>query len=195
MNEYFKKFIENISLTKNQRDDSLTKYIGVCKTLNSEFYNSEYSNSIKFLFGSYKKKTTISHPEKDVDVIFKIPKEKFEDYQKQENGPSNLLTKVKNTLKNTYSTTDKIKNWTKVVLVDFSTFKVEVLPAFEKDDGKFIVPNTGDGEDWIIFDPKSEIVNFENSNKLNNGLTRDLIKIIKKWKIGAKETFGVLKMV
>ena len=183
MNEHFEKFIDNISLTKNQRDDSLTKYIGICKTLNSEFYSSEYSDSVKFLFGSYKKKTTISHPGKDVDVIFKIPQEKFEEYQKQANGPSNLLTKVKNTLKATYSTTDKIKNWTKVVVVDFSTFKVEILPALEKDDGKFIVPNTGDGEDWVIFDPKSEITSFKNSNNSNNGLTRNLIKIVKKWKI------------
>ena len=183
MNEYFKKFIENISLTKNQREDAITKYVGVCKTLNSEFYDSEYSDSVKFLFGSYKKKTTISHPKKDVDVIFRIPKEKFEEYQKQENGPSNLLTKVKDTLKGTYSTTDKIKNWTKVVLVDFTTFKVEVLPAFEKNDKKFVIPNTGDGEDWAIFDPRSEIVDFENSNKDTDELTRNLIKIIKKWKI------------
>ncbi len=80
MDDYFKKFIENISLTKNQREDAKTKYIGVCKVLNNEFYNSEYNDSVKFLFGSYKKKTTISHSNKDIDVIFKIPKIKFEEY-------------------------------------------------------------------------------------------------------------------
>lgn len=184
MYEQFKKFIENISLSKKQREDAMTKYVGACKTLNSEFYNSKYSDSVKFLFGSYKKKTTILHTDKDVDVIFKIPKTKFNEYQEQDNGPSNLLTKVKNTLKDTYPTTDKIKNWTKVVLIDFLTFKVEVLPAFEQDNGKYTIPNTGEGEDWIRdFDPKSEIDNFYTSNTKNNNITRNLIKIIKKWKI------------
>ncbi len=67
-------------------------------------------------------------------------------------------------------------------MVDFSTFKVEVLPALERDDKKFIVPNSGHGEDWIIFDPKSEIDGFEKSNDKTDQLTRNLIKIIKKWK-------------
>ncbi len=183
MEEYFKKFIKNISLTETERNDAITKYIGVCKALNKEFYDSEYHESVKFLFGSYKKKTTISHPEKDVDVIFKIPESKFEEYKKQENGPSNLLTRIKNVLKDKYPTTDRIKNWTKVVLVDFVSFKIEVLPAFEKKDGDFKIPNTGSGENWANFDPKKEIEDFNESNKKTGGLTRDLIKIVKKWKI------------
>jgi len=183
MEEYFKKFIDKISLTSNQRRDAIIKYKNVCKTLYNEFYDGEFQESSKFLFGSYKKKTTISHLEKDVDVIFKIPKEEFEKYQNQENGPSNLLTKVKNTLKDTYPTTDKIKNWTKVVLIDFQTFKVEVLLALENSDGTFKIPNSGSGSDWESFNPKKEIDEFYDSNKETNGLTRDLIKIIKKWKI------------
>jgi len=184
MQEYFEKFIESISLTKNQRDDAITKYEGVCNCLNKEFYNSEYSDKVKFLFGSYKKKTTISSNTKDIDVIFKIPKDKFQEYQSQENGPSNLLTKVKNTLKDKYSTTENIKNWTKIVLVDFKSFKVEVLPALEQENGKFTIPNSGSGEDWVTdFDPKKEIDDFFISNNSNNKLTRKLIKIIKKWKL------------
>lgn len=183
MEEYFKKLIDNISLTVNQREDAITKYKNVCKTLYKEFYNGDFQESSKFLFGSYKKKTTISHLGKDVDVIFRIPKKDFYVYQNQENGPANLLTKVKNILKDTYSTTDKIKNWTKVVLVDFQSFKVEVLPALENDDGTFTIPNTSDGDDWQIFNPKKEIDKFFDSNKKNGDLTRELIKIIKKWKI------------
>jgi hypothetical protein len=57
----------------------------------------------------------------------------FDKYRNQTGGPSNLLTRVKNKLQETYSTTERIKNWTKVVLVDFNSFKVEVLPAFEQD--------------------------------------------------------------
>jgi hypothetical protein len=58
----------------------------------------------------------------------------FDKYRNQTDGPSNLLTNVKNKLQKTYPTTERIKNWTKVVLVDFNSFKVEVLPALEQDD-------------------------------------------------------------
>lgn len=183
MQEYFEKFINTISLTKNQREDAIKKYEGVCRCLNQNFYNTEYSNKVKFLFGSYKKKTTISSNTKDVDVIFKIPKDKFSEYQSQENGPSNLLTKIKKILQSKYSTTENIKNWTKVVLVDFQTFKVEVLPAMEQENGKFTIPNNGQGADWLEdFNPKGEIDNFYKSNNSNGKLTRKLIKIVKKWK-------------
>ena len=183
MDEYFKQFIENISLTSAQKDDAMTKYKWVCRCLYKEFYWWEYSESSKYLFWSYKKKTTINSQYKDVDVIFKIPKDEFEKYKNQESWPSNLLTRVKNTLKKTYSTTDNIKNRTKVVLVDFTTFKVEVLPALEQEDWKFTIPNSWEGEDWQVdFDPKLEVNNFYQSNKDTKWLTRNLIKIIKKWK-------------
>lgn len=183
MDSYFRKFIENISLTSAQKDDAMTKYKGVCKSLYKEFYDGDFSDSVKFLFWSYKKQTTISCKDKDVDLIFKIPKVVFDKYSNQTNWPSNLLTKVKNKLKETYSTTERIKNWTKVVLVDFNSFKVEVLPAFEQDNLKFTIPNSWAGPDRIQdFDPRSEIDDFYESNKNNQWLTRDLIKCIKKWK-------------
>lgn len=184
MDSYFRKFIENISLTSAQKDDAMTKYKGVCKSLYKEFYEGDFSDNVKFLFWSYKKWTTISSNNKDVDVIFKIPKVEFEKYKNQTNWPSNLLTRVKNKLQETYSTTDKIKNWTKVVLVDFNSFKIEVLPALEQDDWKFTIPNSWEGPDWLQdFDPKSEINDFYESNKNNKWLTRDLIKCLKRRKI------------
>jgi hypothetical protein len=184
IDQHFEKYIDKISLSSIQNEDALIKYDGVCRSIYKEFYDSQYNERAKFLFGSYKKRTVISNEEKDVDVIFKIPKEKFEIYQGQENGPSNLLTKIKTTLQVTYPATDRIKNWTKVVLVDFQSFKVEVLPALEQENGKFTIPNTGEGQDWICdFDPKKDIDDFNNSNNTTNGLTRNLIKLAKKWKL------------
>jgi hypothetical protein len=50
MDAYFRKFIENISLTSTQKDDAMTKYKNVCKSLYKEFYEGNFSDSVKFLF-------------------------------------------------------------------------------------------------------------------------------------------------
>jgi len=78
MQEQFLKFYENIKLTSAQREDAKTKYTGVCKKLHDHYYSdAEYDGSTKLLIGSYGKQTHI-RPARDVDVIFIMPPEKFE---------------------------------------------------------------------------------------------------------------------
>lgn len=179
----FTKFIENITLTETQWKDAKTKYEGVCACLDKHFYDSEYNENHKFLFGSYKLKTCVRPivPEQDVDVLFKIDDSTYAKYQ---NNPSGLLQEVRMTLKEKYTTTDKIKAWGKVVLIQFSdgTHNVEVLPACEMCDGKFLIPNTEDGGVWNVFDPRTPIKLFQDSNQSSNSLTQELTKIIKAWK-------------
>lgn len=178
--------MKDITLSKADRDDAETKYTGVGKKLHSHYYGGTYDDSKKFLFGSHKTHTNIlpicdGH---DVDLIFKIPREIFDKYDAYESsGQAALLQDVRNALKEKYTTTDKIKAWTKVVLVEFSEghHNVEVLPALELEDGTFKIPNSCDGGDWEIFDPRAELKKFEDSNKASDGLTRDLAKMIKSW--------------
>lgn len=86
-------------------------------------------------------------------------------------------------LKEKYTTTDKIKAWGKVVLVQFAEnhHNVELLPALEKEDGTFLIPNSENGGSWDYFDPRMEIDKFNESNKATSGLTRDLAKMLKAW--------------
>jgi len=58
---------------------------------------------------------------------------------------------------------------------------VEVLPAYEDENGNFIIPNSENGGSWETFDPKSQVEAFKESNKSTNELTRDLIKMLKAW--------------
>ena len=53
--------------------------IGVCKKLHDSYYDNEYDEKTKFLFGSYKTKTNVRplSEDQDVDVLFKIPEEIF----------------------------------------------------------------------------------------------------------------------
>lgn len=181
--QQFEKFIDNIKLTSAQRKDAKTKYTGVCKKLHDNYYpDIEYSGSTKLLIGSYGKKTHI-RPPRDVDVLFIMPPEKFEQYQDNEgNSQSQLLQDIKKVLSEKYTTADKIKAWGKVVLVKFSegVHNVELLPAWEKDDGTFIIPNTENGGSWEIWDPKTEIKNIKESDS-KTGKTKSLIRMIKRW--------------
>lgn len=186
MEEQWKQFSENIRLTENQESDAQTKYEGVCTKLHTSYYSTDYDGSTKFLFGSYKTKTNVRPltEKQDVDVIFKIPIETYEKYKNyKNNGPSALLQEVKGYLEKKYTTTDEIKAWGKVVLVKFKdgTHNIEVLPAYEKDDNTFIIPNSKNGGSWDKFDPRKQIDNFYSSNESTNGMTAELARMIKTW--------------
>jgi hypothetical protein len=186
MKKQFTKFSENNRLTESQETDAKTKYTGVCKTLHKSYYENEYDGKTKLLFGSYKTKTNTRpvSEKQDVDVIFKIPEETYNKFKNYEgNGPSALLQEIKDILKKTYTTTDEIKGWGKVVLVKFADNKhnVEVLPAFELEDKTFIIPNSENGGSWDDFDPREQVNIFQTSNNTTNTLTADLTRMMKTW--------------
>ena len=187
MKEQFKKFNEDIRLTSNQIEDAKTKYNGVCKTLHNKYYESNYDGKTKLLFGSYKTKTNIRPltEMQDVDVLFKIPQETFDKFDEYEsNGQSALLQEINDVLKETYSTTDKISAWGKVVLVKMAdnTHNVEVLPALENEDGTFTIPNSSNGGSWENSDPRKQVSDFQTANNNSNGLTAELGRMMKAWK-------------
>ena len=158
MEENFSQFSDNLKLTSNQREDAKKKYEGVCECLDKHYYDSEYNENHKLLFGSYKTRTNIRPiiPEQDVDVLFKISEELYNSYK---NNPERLLQDMRSALKQKYATTDKISAWGKVILIQFSdgTHNVEVLPAIENNDSTFLIPNTESGGSWEYIDPRSQI--------------------------------------
>lgn len=187
MKKQFDIFNSNIRLTDIQEADAKIKFDGVCKTLHNYYFSSDYNGNSKFLFGSYKKKTNIRPitAQQDVDVIFIMPNSEFEKYDNyKSNGQSALLQKVKDILSTTYSTTNTIKGWGKVVLVKFAENKhnVEVLPAWENTDGSFKIPNSENGGSWENFDPRKDIELFRSSNSLTNGQTAKMSRMMKSWK-------------
>ena len=186
MNEYFSKFLDRIQLTNNQLNDAKRKYNWVCKVLHDYFYGTNYDWSTKLLFWSYKKKTNIRPitTDQDVDVLFKLPEDIYNQYSNHNwNGQSKLLQKIKDVLSKKYSTTENIKWWGKVILVEFAdnTHNVELLPAFENNDKTFFIPNSSDWWSWEQFNPRKGINNFFESNNNTKGLTRKLSRIIKNW--------------
>lgn len=180
--EQFGKFYENIKLTSLQREDAKKKYDGVCKKLHDHYYpDTEYSGQTRLLIGSYGKHTHI-RPARDVDVIFYMPDEKFNQYDdNQSNGQSQLLQDIKKILEEKYPNTP-IKAFGKVVILEFADTQhnVELLPAWENENGIFKIPNSENGGNWETFDPRKEIETIEKSDE-KTGQTKMLIRMIKKW--------------
>lgn len=190
MEELISLFDERLRLTEKQEEDAKIKYSWVCETIHKYYYpNKIYDWSTKYLFGSYKKKTNIRpiSESQDVDVLFKMPQEEFDrynNYWEESNWQSALLQKIRDILKDTYTTTDIVKAWWKVILIKFSNGKhnVEVLPARENEDGSFKIPNT---ENWWrreTFNPREDIKIFKDSNADSLWLTAILSRFLKSWK-------------
>lgn len=189
MDEQFKEFCKNIKLTSIQREDARTKYSGVCKKIHDSFYTSEYNGNTKLIFGSYSKaKNTTIRPmidDQDVDVLFKIPEDVFEQYRAyRTGGQSALLQRIRGILlESRYSLGERPKAWGKVILVKTTdgTHNVELLPALEHKDGSFTIPNSENGGSWDYFNPRDGLEKFRVSNENTGGLTRDLSRMIKRW--------------
>lgn len=183
MHEHFEEMLSRLKLTEDQRNDAKTKYTNVAQLLHSEFYDTEFNGATKLLIGSYGKHTNI-RPPGDVDLIFKIPLDIYEQYQ---DSPGALLQRIRKILSQHYATTDKISAWGKVVLVKFSDGKhdVELLPALEIDN-VFMIPNTENGGAWESFDARADLDIVRNSNSATGGVTLPLVRIIKRWRKQAK---------
>jgi len=178
----FDKFLSEIQLTDTQKKDAQTKYEGVCEKLNSKYPYVYNTGSPKLLVGSYGKKTAISPPT-DIDIIFVMPPSEYKRYDEYRgNGQSQLLQDIKKVLLEKYPNTD-IRGDGQVVQVNFVSYNVEVVPGFRLKNGNYRIPDTHDGGGWKETSPKTEMENITNSNKLTNGNTVKLIKMIKAWKV------------
>jgi hypothetical protein len=184
MDAYFVEMLRRLKLTKAQKKDAKGKYNRVAKALHNVFYTTQYDGKTKLLIGSYGKKTNI-RPPRDVDLLFNIPFDVYEHYdQYNGNGASALLQRIRGILDSEYDTTETPKAWGKVVLVKFPDGKhdIELLPAYEVGDGVYKIPNTEDGGFFEDFDVGSDLAVVSDSNRETGGITRQLIKMVKKWK-------------
>lgn len=184
MDAYFVEILGRLKLTKAQKADAKGKYNRVAKALHEKFYTTKYDGKTKLLIGSYGKHTNIRPPQ-DVDLLFRLPLEAYEHYEQYNgNGASALLQKIRSILNDEYETSEPPNAWGKIVLVKFPDGKhnVELLPAYEVGEGVYKIPNTEDGGYFEDFDVGSDLAVVADSNKETGGVTRKLVKMVKKWK-------------
>jgi len=181
ISEKFKKFNQNIKISDNDKWKISSRYKQITKRLNLDFWNSDSEIYHSLYVGSYGRRTAIHVS--DIDILFQLPYEIYQKYNNYKgNGQSALLQAVKDSLKNTYSTS-YIKGDGQVVGIDFSDgISFEVVPCFLNKDGSFTYPDTHNGGSWRITNPKPEIEGIKDKDKEWNGNLKNLCRMVRAWK-------------
>ena len=100
-------------------------------------------------------------------------------------GQATLLQTLKTSLRKTYPKTPDIHPDGQAVTIEFSDFKVDVVPCFNRQGGGFLIPNQVTAS-WIETDPKKHIEIWSAANKWHDGQLIPLIKMLKGWNISRK---------
>lgn len=175
----FSDFLEQISLLQSSLSDVSTKYNGITSVLNKKIRDKQSSTEFSLQVGSYGRKTAIRGIS-DLDMIYIMPielKSKFSG----ENAQRDMLTYIKDILKETYTRTD-IRVDRQIVSVPFVSYKIEVLPVFLNNDGTFIHADTYCGGTWCKTNPKDEIQSFNDMATQTGKCFRHLCKMVRAWK-------------
>lgn len=178
----FRTFLSNLELTDGQRNDGETKFKGVVKTLNQAYWNSNSETDHAFYIGSWAKLTRI-RPPRDVDLYFLLPVEVYKRFEQYNgNKQSALLQEVKGKLLAT-NPTSAIKGDGPVVLAAFTSFSVEIVPAFLYDDAErsYYICDTKNGGSYKKTMPLHEVDTITAADARNSNNVRRLIRMLKAW--------------
>lgn len=177
--ELFEQFRKNLSVSN--RGDISTKYCNITTRLNADFWDLESDTRHSLQIGSYGRATAIDGVS-DLDMVFELPPANLARYKSlQGNGPSAMLQEVKASLEKRYPKTDVSADG-QIVGVNFTGYRVEVLPAFLDENGDYIHGDTNDGGSWKTTKPRPEIKAVNDLNQKTNGNLKDLCMMLRAWK-------------
>lgn len=139
---------------------------------------NDLSTEGDFLVGSYMRSTMIAPLKSaDIDIFVVLTSDYYSTYYNDQAG---LLDKVKRSIKKTYSKTPDISRNGQAVTIQFTDFAVDVVPAFNRSGGGYVIPNSVTST-WIQTDPKKHISIWSEANDTHSGKLIPLIKMIKAW--------------
>ncbi|MGU3452843.1 SMODS domain-containing nucleotidyltransferase [Methylobacterium fujisawaense] len=177
----FRAFHEDLNLTREQLEDGIGKAVRVTQDL-ERAYNGRVSDQPPLLIvGSWGKRTQV-RPSADIDIMVQFASAVLQRFEARTgNRQSQLLQEVKTFLLDAYPQTD-MRGDGQVVMVQFNTITVEVIPVFDLPGGRYLMPDTNDGGQWKTVDPAAQIAMIEDIDTRTNGNTRALTKMMKMWK-------------
>ena len=176
----FGRFNSNIMVTDAQEQDGLTKAANILTVLEDHYYGVAPANHGR-LVGSWGKKTN-TRPPRDVDLLVELPVEVYHRFQGVAgNQQSQLLQEVRGVLLGSYPQTN-IRGDGQVIEVRFNTVAIDVVPAFQRNDGRYAICDTNDGGRYKVADPMAQIVAIAGGDDYSAGNLRMVIKMLKAWK-------------
>lgn len=179
----FRRFEANLRMSPSTVESVRLRYRAITRRLNLDFWEIESETQHSWYAGSYGRGTAISTS--DIDILVELSA----DLQKQywaatlfgQNGPSQLLQKVKNSLQRTYPTT-RLRGDGQVVVVEFSDkTKFEVVPVFNEGCGTFSYPDTHKGGSWPEMRPKAELAAFNDLARARPGGLKKFCRMLRAW--------------
>ncbi|AWV14893.1 hypothetical protein A3862_04715 [Methylobacterium sp. XJLW] len=177
----FRAFNEDLNLTREQLDNGIGKAVRVTQALERAYNGRVADRPPLLIVGSWGKGTQV-RSSADIDIMVQFASAVLQRFEARTgNRQSQLLQEVKAFLLNTYPQTD-MRGDGQVVMVQFNTITVEVVPVFDLPGGQYLMPDTNDGGRWKTVDPAAQIAMIEDIDTRTNGNTRILTKMIKTWK-------------
>jgi hypothetical protein len=129
-----------------------------------------------FVTGSYRRHTMIG-PLKQADIdVFVVLDPKYHTTA----GFGTILDRVRRVLLETYPSTPKISRNGQAVTITFTDFVVDVVPAFHRRGGGYLIPSTTAGR-WISTDPKAHETFMSTANFIHKGNLVPTVKLVKAW--------------
>ena len=166
----------NLEITDLQAETTSTRQKNVRGVLDAGLTVKE-----SFLTGSYSRNTMIAPlSDADIDIIAILDVSYYHNYNGQNGGQAGLLDLVKRTLRKTYTRTPDISRDGQAVTIRFDDFLVDVVPAFYRQGGGYLIPNSV-SQSWLSTDPKQHVEIMKQSNAAHNGDMVPLVKMIKGW--------------
>lgn len=172
----FQEFLQNLAI--DNKEEISNRYGEITKVLNIKYRNTESKTSNSLQVGSYGRFTAIKNIS-DLDMVYILPWTEYERFKNDRQ--SALLQEVKKTIQSRYPKTD-MRGDGQVVVISFTNYQIEVLPALEYEDGSFLYPDTNDGGSWKTTKPRLEIKAISDLHQAKNQNLRTLCKMIRSWK-------------
>jgi len=175
----FKEFRDALAI-KNSEEIS-GRYKAITARLNKDYWDidSDVTNCLQV--GSYGRSTAINGVS-DLDMAFELPWAVYDRFNKRTgNVQSQLLQEVKQCLEVRYPTTT-IRADSQVVVLEFKSYRVEVLPAFKAEDGGYTFPDSNDGGSWKKCWPRDEMDAVTEVNNRANRNLKHVCKMLRSWK-------------
>jgi hypothetical protein len=169
----FSEFAARLEPTDLQRADATIKHTGVKDCLNSQLWIET-----AFLTGSYAR-WTIIRPPNDIDIFIVLDYSKHAEYYQLPNGVDLVLERFHGLLKGCYPNTPIRKDHPAIHLA-FSTYGFDVVPAFKRKGGGFVIPSHF-GSGWLSTDPEKHATRTTGMNAATGGYFVPMVKMFKSW--------------
>jgi tRNA nucleotidyltransferase (CCA-adding enzyme) len=167
----FAKLQENLQITDLQEATVDTRQKNI-----RDAVAKELTVLASFVTGSYRRETLIAPLSKaDIDIFTILDASYY-----SADGYANLIDRVKRVLKVTYPTTPEISRDGQAVTISFTDFKVDVVPAFYRQGGGYLIPDSV-MKRWIATDPMQHVTIWNNANIVHLQQLVSVIRMIKQW--------------